>query len=143
MVLIGSGMLGEVLNVYTFLISAIIINVVVGMNYRKQILSGCHCAYSKSLRDQIITIILLTILSLGVVIISADLSYSIAQIWFYEKAPDIKIHYINLFVTAAVAFSNLLFKTIVLFLNKNGIKIAERFTNIFERKIDNNVNGKG
>lgn len=133
MLLIGNGLLANILNAYTFIFAAIIVNMVVGMNYRKQILSGCHCAYSKDLKDQILTLGLLFFLSFGVVIMSADISYSLSMIWFSEKPEPIKTHYINLFVTSAVAFSNLLFKTIVLFLNKNGIKLAERFTNIFDK----------
>lgn len=133
MLLIGNGLLVHILNSYTFIISAIIVNMVVGMNYRKQILSGCHCAYSNDLKDQILTLWLLFFLSFGVVIMTADISYSLSMIWFSEKPEPIKTHYINLFVTSAVAFSNLLFKTIVLFLNKNGMKLAERFTNIFDK----------
>lgn len=134
MILIGNGLLANMLNAYTFIFGAIIVNMVVGMNYRKQILSGCHCAYSKSIKDQILTLVLLFFLSFGVVIMSADISYSLSMIWFSEKPEPIKTHYINLFVTSAVAFSNLLFKTIVLFLNKNGMKLAERFTNIFDKE---------
>lgn len=137
MLLIGNGLLSSVLNQYTFVLAAIIINMVIGMNYRKQILYGCHCAFSKSMKDQILTLILLFLLSFGVVVLSADISYSTAMILFDDKPDVIKTHYINLFVTSSVAFSNMLFKTIVLFLNNNGIKLVERFSNIFERTSKN------
>lgn len=137
MILIGSGLLSNILNVYTFIIAAIIINMVVGMNYRKHILSGCHCAYSKEYKHQIVTLILIFFLSFGVVIMTADISYSLAQIMFNSASPETKTHYINLFVTFCVTFSNLLFKTICIFLNKNGVKLIERFSKIEEKSESN------
>ena len=131
MIIIGNGLLQGVLNVYTFMIASILINIVVGFNFRKQLLSGCHCSYSKSIKDQLTTGVLLFFLSIGVVILTADISFSIASILFYDTQPqDLKTHYINLTVTLSVAFSNMLFKTIISFINKNGMKIAERFMKI-------------
>lgn len=127
MVLIGSGLLGEILNVYTFMLAAIMVNVLIGFNNRKILLSSCHCAYSKEYKDQFVTFVMLLFLSFGLVVLTADVAFSLAQIWFYEKPEPIKTHYINLFVTLSVIFSNIIFKNAVLFLNKNGVKIAERF----------------
>lgn len=133
MILIGSELFSNILNSYTFIISAVIVNMVVGMNYRKQILSGCHCAYSKDYMDQFITLVMITFLSFGVVIMAADISYSTSMILFHDKPQEIRSYYINLFVTLSVAFSNVLFKNIVLFLNNNGVQLVERFTNIFSK----------
>lgn len=135
MVLIGSGLLSHILNVYTFLFAAITINMVIGMNHRKQILSGCGCAYSKDIKQQLCTLFLLFLMSFGIVILFADISYSLAQILFYNiDDNELKVHYINLFVTICVMFSNLLFKTMTTFINKNGVKVAERFLKLNKDK---------
>lgn len=127
MLLIGSGLLNGFLNEYTFMFASIFINVVVGFNYRKEILSGCHCSFSNNIKDMIITCFLLFLLSFGVVILTADIFYSLAHILFYEKPDPLKTHHINLFVTLAVVFSNMIFKTVVTFLNRKGGVLVERF----------------
>lgn len=141
MLLIGSGLLGEFLNVYTFMFAAIMINVLIGFNNRKYILSSCHCAYSKNYKDQLATLLMLLFLSFGIVIITADITYSLAQIWFFEKPEPIKTHYINLLVTLSVVFSNMIFKTAIMFLNKNGVRLAERFFKLKEAEEKDNSKG--
>lgn len=124
-------------NIWVIILSATI-NVGAAVNNRSKYLPYQCVLHNKNIHIAL-TYICSFCISMSLSVLAAICAYSLGHIWFGQNPNE--QHYVNLLMAISIIFAPLLHSSLYAFINRRGIALLEKYTNMKIVKEENKSKG--